>query len=120
MIHQWMGMKLAFRICLRRRWRLCGVSCSWVCACFSGTNLHLWTALFSSRPPLAQILRLERRQPTGGTLLQLTRVTVEVNDASDVRFAWLAVFYLSMLFAKSPAALRARIEHRMSVVVFIA
>lgn len=41
---------------------------------------------------LAKILRLERRQPTGGNLLQLTRVTVEVNDTADVRCVWLADF----------------------------
>lgn len=49
-------------------------------------NVFCWLRSPVTSSSLAQILRLERRQPTGGNLLQLTRVTVEVNDTADVRF----------------------------------
>lgn len=49
-------------------------------------NVFCWLRSPVTSSFLAQILRLERRQPTGGNLLQLTRVTVEVNDTADVRF----------------------------------
>lgn len=103
-LNGWVG--LAFRTCLCRRWRLRSVFLLVVCSWFSGTDVvRSRTSFFGCALLLcillAQILRLERRQPTGGTLLQLTRVTVEVNETADVCHAWLTLLACYAFFLHS-------------------